>query len=83
MLYQLPDGRTVEISLNDFLESTPEELRSLLAYDCGAVINNPQYGSVINKPGRPDPDDDNWRERDIQDVSKEEKFKDRDYKDEE
>jgi len=53
MLYQLPDGRTVEISINDYLDFTDEELKALVGYDyIGEEINNPQYGSAIRKPGR-------------------------------
>lgn len=80
MLYQLPDGRTIEISLNDYLSLTDEELRELAAYDIGHQINNPYYGSAMNKPGRPEPeDDDAFNQIEIPDVPSEHKLLDQDY----
>lgn len=80
MLYQLPDGRTVELSIYDYLSLSDEELRNLVGTHYGSEINNPSYGSIITKPGRPEPDDvDHYREKDIQDVSDDEKFDDQDY----
>lgn len=79
MLYQLPDGRTVEISIYDYLAFSDEELQGLIGSNYGAEINNPQYGSIITKPGRPDPDDDIYRDYDIPDVPEEERFRDQDY----
>lgn len=58
MLYQLPDGRTIEISAYDLVTFTDEELASLIGYSyIGDYINNPFYGSAINKPGRSAPVD--------------------------
>lgn len=47
MLYQLPSGRTIEISVEQYLDMTDEELREL---DClgnanTMELNNPFYGS--------------------------------------
>jgi hypothetical protein len=85
MLYQLPDGRTIELSLNDFLSFSDEELKSLVGYNYGEVLNNPLYGSAITKPGRTSTEDEpDYSKCDIPDVPSEEKFKDQDYiKDEE
>lgn len=84
MLYQLPDGRTVEISIYDYLTFSDEELQGLVGYDHGMEINNPSYGSIITKPGRPDPDDvDYYKEKDIPDIPITEKFNDQDYTDKE
>ena len=53
MLYQLPDGRTVEISVYDYLELSDEELKGLMGYqNIGVVITNPMYGSAIRKPDK-------------------------------
>jgi len=55
MLYQLPDGRTVEMSLEDYLSFTDLELHQLQGNTYyGDQINNPYYGSIINKPGKPE-----------------------------
>lgn len=79
MLYQLPDGRTVEICMHEFLSATDEELRQLIGTNYGMEINNPTYGSIITKPGRMAPDDDQYAGHDMDDVPDEEKFKDQDY----
>lgn len=79
MLYQLPDGRTIEISIHDYLAFSDEELRQIIGTDYGMEINNPSYGSIITKPGRTEPDDGDFRDIDIPDVPEEEKFEDQDY----
>ena len=78
MLYQLSDGRVVEMSFKDYLDFSDEELRSLLGYNCGDHIHNPHYGSAIGKYKRSS-DNENYSNRDISDVPPEEKIKDQDY----
>ena len=51
MLYQLPSGRTIELSMEQYLDMTDDELREL---DClGSThtmeINNPFFGSYTGK----------------------------------
>ena len=78
MLYQLPDGRTVEISLELYLEASDEEIQSLLGANFGIDIINPMYGSVITRPERPEPDTiDQYTE--MPDATSSEKLKDQDY----
>ena len=80
MLYQLPDGRTVEISIEDFLTLSDDEIKGLVGYsDVGDHINNPMYGSAIRRPGRPEPEDDIYTDFEVPDVPSEAKFKDQDY----
>ena len=58
MLYQLPDGRTIEMSLEDYLSFTDIELHQLQSNTYyGDHINNPYYGSIINKPGKVEKND--------------------------
>lgn len=85
MLYQLQDGRTIEISMHEYLSCTDEELRQLIGTNYGMEINNPQYGSIITKPGRAVKDEEveDYSNMDIQDVPHDEKFKDRDYTEDE
>jgi hypothetical protein len=78
MLYQLPDGRTIEISIYDYLSFSDEELKNLSSSNYGTEINNPAYGSIITKPGRAEPEE-GYRDKDIQDVPEQEKFDDQDY----
>lgn len=81
MLYQLPDGRTIEMSLADYLDFTPAELKSLVGCNYGEILNNPLYGSAINKPGRAKASDEDvdYSSCEIPDVPQNEKFEDQDY----
>jgi hypothetical protein len=49
MLYQLPNGKVIEISTEQFLEMSDEELEYLIAYNYGDYVENPWFGSVISK----------------------------------
>lgn len=49
MLYQLPNGRVIEISTEQYIEMTDEELEYLIAYNYGEILENPWFGSVLNK----------------------------------
>jgi len=80
MLYQLSTGYTVELSLEDYLSFTDEELHDLKGSNYGLQINNPKYGSVINKKGKKEiivPE--SLSERDILHISQEEKILDQDF----
>jgi|688.fasta_scaffold14722_19 hypothetical protein len=48
MLYQLPNGKVIEISTEQYLELTDEELEYLIAYNYGEILENPWFGSVLN-----------------------------------
>lgn len=80
MLYNLPDGRTIEISIYDYLELSDDELKDLVSYDIGNHINNPLYGSIITKPSLMKDDSDIFLGHiDICDISSELKIIDQDY----
>jgi hypothetical protein len=49
MLYQLPNGKVIEISTEQYIEMTDEELEYLIAYNYGEVLENPWFGSVLLK----------------------------------
>jgi hypothetical protein len=49
MLYQLPNGKVIEISTEQFVEMSDEELEYLIAYNYGDVVENPWHGSILNK----------------------------------
>jgi hypothetical protein len=49
MLYQLPNGKVIEISTEQFIEMSDEELEYLIAYNYGEVLENPWFGSVLSK----------------------------------
>ena len=49
MFYQLPNGKVIEISTEQFVEMSDEELEYLIAYNYGDPIENPWHGSILNK----------------------------------
>lgn len=49
MLYQLPNGKVIEISTEQYFEMSDEELEYLIAYNYGDVIEDPWFGSVVSK----------------------------------
>lgn len=49
MLYQLPIGKTIELSTEQYCELTDEELEYLIAYNYGDIQENPWFGSVLVK----------------------------------
>lgn len=49
MLYQLPTGKVIEISTEQYLEMSDEELEYLIAYNYGDNLEDPWFGSVLNK----------------------------------
>ena len=77
MLYQLPNGKVIEISTEQYLEMSDEELEYLIAYNYGEVQENPWFGSVLSKNDsskydKPDPVDD------LIDIPEEDKLSDLD-----
>lgn len=79
MLYQLSTGYTIEISLEDYLSFSDEELENLKGSNYGLQINNPKYASVINKPGKKSKVETNdISEKEIYKLSTEEKRLDQD-----
>jgi hypothetical protein len=73
MFYQLPNGRVIEISTEQYLEMSDEELEYLIAYNYGDVVENPWHGSVLNKQER-DTDDISETIPDLLDASETEKL---------
>ena len=49
MLYQLPNGKVVEISTEQYLEMSDEELEYLVAFNYGDAMEDPWFGSIIKK----------------------------------
>jgi hypothetical protein len=88
MLYQLPNGKVIEISTEQYFEMTDEELEYLIAYNYGDTLEDPWFGSVIQKKSPVvDEDDEDFLEipSDLTDVTIEDKigYTDLDYKPEE
>jgi hypothetical protein len=47
MLYQLPNGKCVEISVEQYLRMSDEELNMFVAYNFGEEVNDPFALSVL------------------------------------
>jgi hypothetical protein len=47
MHYQLPTGKVVYLSIEEFLELTDDDIQYLIAHDCGDHIVNPFSGSSL------------------------------------
>ncbi len=88
MLYQLPNGKCIEISIEQYLRMSDEELNMYVAYNYGEEVNDPfalsvlRYGSASEKEEIFDEDsiieDDEYIE-DLTDVLPEEKLYDDEY----
>lgn len=52
MLYQLPNGKCVNLSIEEYLNLTHEDIQFLMAGDYGDHVVNPFKGSVIDKNNR-------------------------------
>jgi hypothetical protein len=64
MLYQLPNGKVIEISTEQYFDMTDEELEYLIAYNYGETLEDPWFGSILSKG-------DNSKTEEIQDTIKE------------
>jgi hypothetical protein len=52
MFYQLPNGKVIELSTEQYIEMSDEELEYLIAYNYGDVLENPWFGSILTKHDR-------------------------------
>lgn len=57
MLYSLPTGKVIELSTEQYLELTDEELEYLISINYGEHIENPFFGSFMTKPNILDHDE--------------------------
>jgi hypothetical protein len=52
MIYQLPNGKTVYISLEEFLNLTDEDVQYLVSTGHGSEPISPFHGSALSKPSQ-------------------------------
>lgn len=84
MLYQLPNGRSVELSLEKFLKMTDQDLKDLGTFNDGETVNDPfalsvlRYGSTCVDDDIDDIEEDEI-EQDLTDINPEDKLYDKDY----
>jgi hypothetical protein len=49
MLYQLPNGKVIHLSIEEYLDLTDEDIQYMMSLDFGEHIYNPFTGSAIDK----------------------------------
>lgn len=74
MLYQLPNGKVVEISTEQYLEMSDEDFEYLMAYNYGEVVEDPWFGSSLNKQDNSRKEDVAETVPDLTDIPVSEKF---------
>jgi len=52
MIYQLPNGKVVHLSIEEFLELTDEDIQYLMSIDYGEHIRDPFTGSAVENNTR-------------------------------
>lgn len=52
MLVNLPNGKTVNMSIEQYLALTDEDIEYMIAVNCGSTASSPWCGSAVKKPGR-------------------------------
>lgn len=56
MYYQLPDGRIISVSINEYLEMEDEDFKDLVGYNKGFYMNDPHFNSSIKNNNSKTPD---------------------------
>lgn len=82
MLYQLPNGKVIEITVDQYLRLTDDEIQELVAYNFGDVVDNPFFGSALD--GKFMTQEDIWEvdeeiEPDLPDIDDLEKLSDEEF----
>ena len=52
MIYQLPNGKVVHLSIEEFLELSDEDIQYLMSIDYGEHIRDPFTGSAVENNTR-------------------------------
>lgn len=86
MIYQLANGKCIEMSAEQYLKMTDEDFQNLIGYNFGEEFNDPFIHSVLRHgPAKEDIEDEleeDYPEEDFEDlidISPEEKFLDEDF----
>jgi len=53
MNYQLPNGKVIYISIDEYLSMTDEDIQYFIASDYGDTVINPFSGSAVDTKGKP------------------------------
>ena len=49
MIYQLPNGKVIHLSIEEFLDLTDQDIQYLMSIDYGEHIRDPFSGSAVEK----------------------------------
>ena len=83
MIYQLPNGKCIEMSIEQYLKMSDEDIKNIVAYGFGEEFNDPFMNSVLRNGDLEEIDDDFLEEdeviEDLIDIEPEEKIFDDDY----
>lgn len=77
MIYETGGGRSIEMSLEQYLDMSDEELKYIQVQGYGESIENPWHGSVLSK-GVPIEEVDDWDIEDLTEIDIQEKLYDLD-----
>ncbi len=80
MIIQLPCGRFIECSLEQYLSLSDDELAELngLPFSYTKEYTNPFYNSYVGKtPVEPEPEEEKDGEKDLNEIEKNEKLSDK------
>lgn len=83
MFYNLPNGKTISISLELYIALSDEELSLLIAENIGEDINDPFSMSSLEEEYLDDEIEINFSEKEIYEIPQEEKINDLDVETEE
>jgi hypothetical protein len=84
MIYQLPNGKCIELSIEQYLKMTDDELKGFVAYNCGEEYNDPFTHSVLRHgPAKEEIFEEDEEEveeiEDLLDIPVDDKLYDEDY----
>ena len=69
MIYQLPNGKVVYLSIEEYLDLTDEDIQYLMALDFGEHVRDPFSGSAVKKNTKEkEYDFDDFNDEDIDDI---------------
>lgn len=54
MLYQLSNGRTIYLTIEEYLSLTDQDIQYLVSLDCGETVLNPFRGSATVDKSQPE-----------------------------
>ncbi len=52
MLVQLPNGKTVNMSIEAYLALDEADIQYMVSINCGSTASSPWCGSAVKKPGK-------------------------------